>query len=454
MPGDVRRGRERGRWSTGGLWTWPAVAVLLGVAAARSLVEVPVPFGWPRTILWPGDVESLSALLQVLATTTITATTLTFSITVVALQLASQQFSPRLLREFTRDRVTKLVLAVLLGTFAYSITVLRELRAVDEAPAAAAFVAGVLALVSLSALIGLIAHIVTILRIDTMMLSVNGETRRAMAASYPAYDAPRDAPPVEAARPEGQGALVRAAGGGFVSAVDVARLVGAMRERRACTELLVRPGDHVVTGAPVAQVWRTADGSAPPQDEDAHDVGDAVRAAVSLGYERTLEQDVAFGFRQLEDIAVKALSPGINDPVTAAHAIGHMAELVVHLLGRRLGPVVHADDAGEPRVLMPDRDLTYFLDLACGQVRRYGSREPTVLAALLRLLRDAAAAARDDHQRAVVEAHADAVVAALDGAVADHDAAPVHDLRQRVGLALAGDVRGAYVDRAGETRSI
>ena len=97
---------------------------------------------------------------------------------------------------------------------------------------------------------------------------------------------------------------------------------------------------------------------------------------VELGYERTVEQDAAFGFRQLEDIAVKALSPGINDPVTAAHAIGYMADFLVQVLGCRLGPTVHEDSDGVDRAIVPDRDIAYYIDLCCGQVRRYGRQEP------------------------------------------------------------------------------
>ncbi len=175
---------------------------------------------------------------------------------------------------------------------------------------------------------------------------------------------------------------------------------------------------------------------------------------MALGYERTLEQDVAYGFRQLEDIAVRALSPAINDPVTAGHAIGHMSDLIVSLAGRRLGPRLHADDNGVGRVVTADRDLRYFLDLSCAQVRRYGQRDSSVLNALLRLLRDVATVARDDAQRAEVERQVALVVGAVPPSVQDQDRLEVESMAGRVRCALRGDVSGAYTDRSGETRSL
>ncbi len=104
--------------------------------------------------------------------------------------------------------------------------------------------------------------------------------------------------------------------------------------------------------------------------------------------------------------------------------------------------------------MIPDRDIRYYLDLACSQVRRYGQRDSTVLAALLRLLRDVAAAARDDNQRTEVERQVALILAAVPESMQDEDKREVESLAHRVALALRGDVRGAYGDRSGETRSL
>ncbi|WP_435746164.1 DUF2254 domain-containing protein [Nocardioides sp. SYSU DS0663] len=443
------RGPQGGRPLAAALWTWPAVAVVVAVAAGIGLSRVPTPDGWLRTVLWPGDAKSLSTLVQVVGASVITVATLTFSVTVVALQLASQQFSPRLLREFTRDKVTKAVLAVLVGTFAFAVTLLREMRSGGEVPVVAGFVLSLLSLLVLCALLGFITHVVRMLRVDTMMLNVHDEAGRAIEAYYPPYGDPGPRPLEPDAVPAGDPAVLPAQRGGFLRRVDVEGLVATARDHGAFVQLLVRAGDHVVHGTPLALAW--ADTGGPPEDAEA--VTSAVHDILTFGYERTLEQDSAFGFRQLEDIAVKALSPGINDPVTAAHAIGHMSDLLVRLTRCRLGPTVHEDDAGRGRAVVPDRDLRYYLDLACGQVRRYGAGESTVLVALLRMLRDVAVAARDEGQRAAVVEQADRIVAAAETAQ-PADREPIEDLRDRVTAALEGRLVDAYGDRAGETRSI
>jgi uncharacterized membrane protein len=148
------------------------------------------------------------------------------------------------------------------------------------------------------------------------------------------------------------------------------------------------------------------------------------------------------------------MSPSVNDPVTATHAVGHMGDLLVKLTGCHLGPTAHVDDDGTARVVIPDQDLRYYLDLACGQLRRFAASEPTVLAALLRMLRDVAVGWRDDHQRDEVRRSAHLVADQLAPSVAEADAGMVADMRRRVEQALAGNVSMAYEDRAGETRSM
>jgi uncharacterized membrane protein len=179
-----------------------------------------------------------------------------------------------------------------------------------------------------------------------------------------------------------------------------------------------------------------------------------VRAAVVLNNERTIDQDAAFGFRQLEDIAVKAVSPAINDPVTAATAVGHMADLLVRLTGRRLGPTLHEDGDGAGRAVVPDRDLRYYLHLACGQLSRFGGGEPTLLMALLRMLRDVALACRDDRQREEVAWAADLVTGQASPDWQEVDARAVRHHRERVTAALEGRLADAFADRAGEARSM
>ena len=426
------------------VWFWPAVATVLAVALASALLQVPSPAGG---LVWPGDVESASTTLQAIATAVITATSLTFSLVVVALQLASQQFSPRLLREFARDRVIQSVLAILVATFVYALTVLRSLAADKPLPAAAVLVGYLLGVVSAGALVGFLSHIARAIRIDTMMVAVHADTRAAMRRGYPPIDEDGAKDPCAGLPGPDGGTLLPAQRSGFVQAVDIDGLVQGLQRQGAFVRIRVRPGDHVTRGTPVAAAWPVE----APVDADA--LTAVVGRAVSYGYERTFEQDVAFGFRQLTDIAVKALSPGINDPTTAAHAIGYAADLLHDLQGRQVGPAVYDDAGGTTRVFMPDRDQRYYLDLAVGQVRRYGAREPTVLAALMSMLRDVATAVRTQQQREEVLRQVDLILSDMHGDLNETDAESVRDLARRVRLTLDGDPGAAFDDRSGETRS-
>jgi uncharacterized membrane protein len=435
------------------MWVYPAASGVLACVAGLVLSSVdPIDGTALGRAIWPGDVDAAGTLLQTVATAALTTLTMTFSVTVVALQLASQQFSPRLLRDFMRDRTIKTVLAVFVAAIIFPVTVLRRLDAEAPPPASALAVVLLLAGATVVAVVAFIHHITGMLRVDTMMTRAHHETRRAIALFYPAADDPRPRDPgdAELRRP---GWLLTATTGGFLRSVDVAGLVAAARDADVVVQVQARPGDHVATGTPVAIVRRATD---PPTALDGpvpDGLAAAIRATLDVGHERTIEQDAGFGFRQLVDIAVKALSPGINDPVTAAHAVGHLADLIVALTGRRLGPTLHLDAEGVGRAVVPDRDLRYYLDLACGQIRRYGRREPTVLIALLRLCRDVAVhcAPEDADEvrrqvRLVLDEMADDLV--------PEDAESVRSMAGRVEQALAGDVLGAYADRSGETRSI
>lgn len=431
------------------LWFWPAVAACASFVLTVALLRVrPAADSRFAQLAWPGDTGSAQALLQTVATAAMTATSLTFSLTVVALQLASQQFSPRLLRSFARDGFVQTTMAVLISAVVVPLTALRGLERERPLPVLALLLVLVLGLASAGVLLAFLAHIARRLRVDSMMAAVHGDSVSSMRDAYPAHGDGPEAPGPDLPQPA-DGVLLTAWRSGFVRTVDPDAMVEVARRHDVLLLLGLRPGDSVVLGTPVATACSR---SGHPVDVEALTAD--VRPTVVLGGERTEEQDVAFGLRQLVDIAVKAISPGVNDPTTAAEAVSYCADLVVRLQGRRLGPQLHRDADGVPRVVSPDRDLAYYVDLVCAQTRRYGRREPAVLAALLRLLRDAAVHARDDEQRRVVAEQKRLVVAETSQELLDVDREVVRDLAVRVDLALAGDVVGAYRDRAGETRSI
>ncbi|WP_347057466.1 DUF2254 domain-containing protein [Blastococcus sp. HT6-30] len=437
-----QRGQASAARSQTPLWLSPAIAAVTA-GAAGWLLGMVEPRGGFLAALWPADTSAAATLLQLVATAAVTITTLTFSITIVALQLASQQFSPRLLRDFTRDGVTKSVLSVLTATFVLAVAGLRGINQDEPVPTLVCLVAALLGLASVGALLAFISHMVRMLRVDTMMTRVHDDARRAIETFYGPYTGHGQRSPDELDLETSAGRLVNAPRSGFVEVTDPGALVDAARSQDAVVRVEVRPGDMVTVGTPIATVWGGNE-----------DLDETVRAAVVLNNERTIDQDAGFGFRQLEDIAVKAMSPSVNDPVTAATAIGHMGDLLVRLNGRHLGPTLHEDEDGVGRAIVPDRDMRYYLDLACHQVARFGGSEPTLVTALLRMLRDVAVSCRDDQQRAEVARAADLVAGELSPEWGPTDTATVRSHRDQVTAALEGRTVDAFADRVGETRSI
>ncbi|PZE37187.1 hypothetical protein DEJ31_08725 [Curtobacterium sp. MCPF17_031] len=434
------------------LWFWPSVWAGVAVVVTLLLLVVrPGPSGWR----WPGGQESAGVLLQVVASSVMAATTVTFSLTVVALQLSSQQFSPRLLREFARDRVTQAVLGILLATFVSALTCVLGIGG-TRLPVFALALVFVLGIASAGALIAFVGHIVRSLRIDSLMRAVHGETAAMISATYPprtdgrpgagSDGLPDDRRDPSRSLPDRVPELdLRARRTGFVRRIDTEALTRAARRDDVVVQLRVMPGDHVTLGAPIARMWFRSRPADP---------WDVVERALEIGYERTMEQDIAYGFRQLTDIGVKAVSPAINDPVTAVHAIGYCADLLVRLEGVVIRDRRVQDGTSVLRLVVPDRDRRYWLDLVCGPLRRYGSAEPIVLGALLRMLRDCAASTQDPLDGEELLRQADLVLEQASTTLAAVDLEELADRHRRVGAAVRGDLDAAYDDRAGETRSV
>ena len=450
VPPDPRGPEPRVRFSREGLraslWFWPSCASLAALVVSLLLMQVRPgdDAAWAQWI-WPAGVEAASSLLQTVATSVMTAATVTFSLTVVALQLASQQFSPRLLREFARDVRTQAVLGVLLGTFLVSITGLHGMDPGRPVPVLVVGLVYVLGIASGIVLLLFIGHIARSLRVDTMMRNAHQGCLTVLRETYPLSETGEVQ---EFEQPEG-GTLVSVGRSGIVQAVEWKPLMTVLQQHRLSMRVMVQPGDHVTFGSPVARVWADDGGEVPLPA-----VRKALAEALEIGYERTPEQDAALGLRQLTDIAVKAISPSINDPITAAHAAGYCADLLVDLQRRRLGAEAHRDAEGVQRLVTEGRDYRYFLDLVCGPVRRYAQSEPIVLTAVLRLLRDCAATAVNDGQREEIRRQNSLVLETVRGEMVVADEEEIRDMGRRVEEALAGDLDAAFSDRAGETRSV
>jgi uncharacterized membrane protein len=432
---DLRRLRFSAAFETlrASLWFVPSLLVAAAVVAAALLNRIDIDEGSALArLVFPGGAESARAILQVIAGSVITVTGVVFSLTVVTLQLASTQFSPRLLRTFLRDLSNQVVLGTFLATFTYALLVLRAVDsgpgADDQVPSVAITGAYVLTAASVIALVYFIDHIARSIRIDSLMREVNEDTLEVLDRIHPpASGDDEEVDPEELAAPA-DAVGVPARRSGFIQGVDDEVLLQACEAEGVVLRLEHPVGDRVIAESPLASVWRPGGAY-----ETSPELQRAVAAAVQIGYERTMQQDVAFGVRQLVDVAVKALSPGINDPTTAEHAIGHLASLLTSLSRRDLRPLVRRDDAGRIRSIVPVTDLPRFLDLACGQIRRYGASEPTVMRDLLRMLGDVARCDLPPAHAEAVMREADMVMAAAERSTPEpRDLTQLHDLHRDV----------------------
>ncbi len=389
----------RRRWATfvetaaTQLWPLPAagivLAALLGIGVAR--LDARVDDQLPKALtdyLFTGGADAARSVLGAIASSLVTVTSLTFSLTVVTLQLASSQFSPRLLRTFSRDRFVHVTLALFLATFVYTLTVLRTVRADGDdrtlfVPQISVTVAYLLTLASAVALVLFLAHLARQIRVETMLRNVHREAEATAAVMLVERQGSEAAPTV--ADPPATAWLVMAPTSGFLTSVDEGPLLHAAIEADAVLQIDTMPGNLLVADTPIAFVWSRAGHLLDEATFSA--VSDRVQEAVAVGFERTSAQDIGFALRQLTDVANKALSPGINDPTTAVHALGHSGALLCGLTGYRLGPRVLTDDDGVIRVVLRRPDLAELLELAVGQPRRYGAADPDVLTALFNLLR-------------------------------------------------------------------
>lgn len=376
------------------LWPLPVLGTGLAVVAGVLLPRVDAHVDealppWLAALLFGGDAGAARTLLDSISSSLITVTSLTFSLTVVTLQLASSQFSPRLLRTFTSDIFVQATLAVFLATFTYALTVLRAVRSADEGaafvPRISVTIAFVLGIVSVVGLVLFLAHLARQIRVETMLRDVHDDASATVDnATSPLEDA---RPLPELPVPPAHARAVTAPSSGFLTSFDESELLSAAVQADAHLVIDCHPGSSLVEGVPIGAAWSASDGI----DDDAFDrLHSSVRGAIRIGYERTAAQDVGYGLRQLTDVANKALSPGINDPTTAVHALGHISAILCQLAGRDLRSIVLRDDDDRVRVVLRRPAFAEVVDIAITQPRRYGSSDPQVMQRLFRLLEELA----------------------------------------------------------------
>jgi uncharacterized membrane protein len=385
----------------GAFWLVPAGLVVLGIFGAFALIwvdrRVVVPEWLLDDWLYNGGATGARTLLGAVASSTIGVAGTIFSITIAALSLAAGQMGPRLLHNFTRDRGNQVTLGVYLGTFCYALVILRSVRTPDEGtfiPHLSISLAIALAFVCVAMLVYFVGHMSERINVDTvielvsadvheMLLTLTSEDRQSQAPPLGFW---QDAVPIADSRQ------------GYLLHLDENALAAWASERQVAIRLLVGPGDHVFPGAPVAVVKPSCEG-----------VDEAIRNATALGPQQVTSADLRFAVRQLVEVAVRALSPGINDPHTAMTVLNRLGTALCQMAPLRLQTGVWIMDE-KIALVVPHVRYQDLVEEMFQLIRHSAAGNPAVLSHMIKVMTHVVSCERDPTRLDSVRMHADLVL--------------------------------------------
>ncbi len=381
------------------------------VAFDRGIQDAPIA----EKVWWvyDGGPEGARGVLSAIAGSMITVAGVVFSITIVALSLASGQFGPRLLRNFIRDRSNQLVLGTFTGTFIYCLLVLRTIRGNDNSefvPGAAVAVGIVLALASLGVLIYFIHHVAIAIQASQIVAAVSREMRESIDRLWPE----ELGHPPETVEGDGKDALpsdfddrscpIPSLRHGYVTAIEIDALMKLADEHDLVLRLEQRPGHFVIEGSPLAWVI--------PRAQVDDKLIERLNRVFLVELQRTPYQDLEFTVDQLVEVAVRALSPGMNDPFTAIVCVDWLADSLGRLARRSMPSPFRYSKEGQLRVVTRGVNFADVLDAAFNQIRQYGSSSPAVMIHLLNAIASVCHVAQRPADRFALKRHATLILQA------------------------------------------
>ena len=426
------------------LWLVPTIEVVVAVAlyfVTHALDNAAFSGGitLPSWMVF-GTADAARQILTTLAAAVITVVGIVFSITIVTLTLASTQFGPRMLRNFIRDRGTQFTLGTFVATFVYATLVLISIgpaaQGRDFVPHLSITIAVGLVTVSMAVLIYFIHHIAMSIQLPQVIASIARDLSRAIEA-----ESSDDAVALETGpsvsellrRMDDAGGIVPAPASGYLQFVQHETLIGLAAEKGAVIRLLYRPGHFVIGGRPLAIVWPP--GAAPR-------VSRALRTAHVTGSSRTLAQDLAFAVDQLVEIAIRALSPAVNDTFTALTCIDWLGDGLCKITARWRPLRVHRDSHGYVRVITAQVSYERLVERSFEKIRQSGRGMPAVLIRQLEALTKIVDQTADSGRRELLLGQAAMVLRASDESVPEPvDRADVQMAYEQV-LAAVGSERG------------
>lgn len=393
-------------------WFLPAAMAGGAVVLAFATVALDTPVTDWLTLNWgltfTGGAEGASSLLGAIAGSMITIAGVVFSMTLVALSLASSQLGPRLLRSFMRDTKTQMVLGTFVATFLYCLLVLRTIRRAEEivfVPHLSVALGVLLAVVSVGVLIYFIHHVSVSIQANEIVARVGTELIEEIERLFP-ESIGRGAPRIPTEPPDAdfldsfdrEARPIGSAGDGYLQFVDGDALMALAMQEDVVIRLERRPGHYVVATRPLALIW--------PGNRVTDQLVDRVNAAFALGNQRTSGQDIEFAVNQLVEIAVRALSPGVNDPFTAMTCVDHLGSALCRLAQRDMPSPYRHDTQDQLRVITPVFTFPDVTDAAFNQIRQYGRSSTAVTIRLLETIAVVAGSVHRSENRAALLRHA------------------------------------------------
>ena len=396
-------------------WFVPTLMVLLAIALSlitiwidqRLEANIVEKVGWAYSLGPSGS----RAILSAIAGSMVSVATTAFSITIVALQLASSQFGPRLLRNFMQDTGNQIVLGTFISTFVYSLMVLRTINGVEKdefVPHLAVTIGLGLAIVSVGVLIYFIHHSALSIQVNHVIKQVGDDLDVAIDRLFPERIGQSKSKHRQekslAAIPSDFDRLacpIKTIASGYIQAIDDSQLMHVATENNLLMRVQQRPGRFVVKGSELVQVF--------PEEKVNKKLAVQINNAFVLGSQRTEQQDVEFPIDQLVEIAIRALSPGINDPFTAIRCIDQLSVALCHLAQREIPSPYRYDDHNQLRIIAEPISFADATDAAFNQIRQYGKSS---VAVTMRLLEAIAAIAPFTHRtpdRTTLQRHADMI---------------------------------------------
>ena len=393
----------------------PATIVVLAIALAIGMLKLDEQsyywelknWGW----LYTGSTDGARAMLSAIAGSTITVAGTVFSITIVALQLAASNFGPRLLRNFMQDIGNQIVLGTFIGTFIYCLLVLRTVRGEGDdynsfIPQLSVTVALALAIASISLLIYFIHHASTIIQASHVIGEVSTDLDRAVDRLFPTKigqglsESGRRVAEIPANFAE-DAYPVKSTGSGYLQAIDDDKLMQIASNYELLLRLEFRPGKFVVQGSNLLMVY--------PGKQVNQNLTRKFRDVFILGSERTEQQDVEFPIEQLVEIALRAISPGINDPFTAIRCIDRLSAGLSRLAMRDFPSAYRYDDKDKLRVIVQPVTFAGLTDVAFNQIRQYSNSDVAVTIRLLEAISTIAPYTRNHTDQAALRRHAEMI---------------------------------------------